>query len=121
MYEWIEPILTGALLTLLLLTIEHFLLWKVKLWLPIRYAIGVASLNCGVTLAAGLLGEWFTVVVVWALAVAGGLHVGGLHAWRVWRGEQPADIDDAFAAGQLVAKVRGGTHATAGEPTDRRN
>lgn len=121
MYEWFQPILTGALLTLLLLTAEHFLLWKVKLWLPIRYTLGVGALNAGATLAAGLAGEWFVVVVVWALAIAGGLLVGGLHAWRVWRGDHPADIDDAFAAGQLVAKAREGMqHGPAREPHQRR-
>lgn len=122
MYEWAVPILTGALLTLLLLLAEHVLLWKVKLWLPIRYALGVGALNAGTTLAAGLAGEWFAVVVVWVLAVVGGLLVGGLHAWRVWRGEHPADIDDAFAAGQLVTRAReGAQHGPAREPRDRRN
>jgi hypothetical protein len=92
-YEWIEPILTGALLTLLLLLAEHLLFWAVKLWLPIRYALGVGALNCGVTLAAGLAGEWFAVVVVWVLAVAGGLLVGGLHGWRVINAEYTVDAD----------------------------
>ena len=49
--------MTGALLTLLLLLAEHVLLWRIKLWLPIRYAIGVGALNAGATLAAGLAGE----------------------------------------------------------------
>ena len=107
MYEWIAPLIAGALLSTLILLAEHFLLWKVKLWLPIRYALGVGALNAGTTLAAGLAGEWFAVVVVWVLAVVGGLLVGGLHAWRVWRGEHPADIDDAFAAGQVAARAGG--------------
>lgn len=118
MYE----LIAGILLTLLLLTLEHVLLWQQKLWLPIRYAIGVASLNAGITLAAGLAGHWDTVVLVWSVAVAGGLLVGGLHAWRHLRGERPADIDDAFAAGQLVARAtREDSHAATRERPDRRN
>lgn len=102
MTELFPPFIAGLCLTLLLLALEHFLLWDVKLKLTTRYALGTAAIGAGLTLAAGLAGEWFTPAAFWLLAVAGGLEVEALHRWRERRGEHPRDIDDAFEAGRIV-------------------
>ncbi len=106
MYEWIAPLIAGALLSTLILLAEHLLLWRVALKLTTRYALGTAALGAGLTLAAVLAGEWFA-LSFWGFAVVGGGVVEGLHRWRASRGEAAPDIEDAFAAGQVAGRAGG--------------
>ena len=106
MYEWFAPLIAGALLSVLILLAEHFLLWHVTLKLTTRYALGTAALGAGLTLAAMLAGEWFA-LSFWGFAAIGGGVVEGLHRWRASRGETAPDIEDAFAAGQVAARAGG--------------
>lgn len=106
MYEWIAPLIAGVLLSALLLTIEHLLLWRTAIKTTTRYALGTAAIGAGLTLAAALAGEWFA-VLFWPIAVVGGLVVEGWHRWRASRGEAAPDIEDAFAAGQVAARAGG--------------
>lgn len=117
MYE----LLTGILLTLLLLSIQHFGLWEIKMPLVLRYTLGTAALGAGATLALGMIGDWWAVGVVWLVAGAGGALIAPLHLWRHYRGQKPADVEDAFQAGALVRRANGGTlNGTPRERDDRR-
>ena len=104
MYEWTQPLLAGMLLSALLLTIEHLLLWRTAIKTTTRYALGTAAIGAGLSLAALLAGEWFA-LLFWPIAAAGGLLVEGLHRWRASRGETTPDIENAFAAGQVAARA----------------
>lgn len=111
MYEYAA----GAALTVLLLAIEHFALWQVRLSRIWRYTLGVVALNTGISLALALRGLQGDIPGVWAIAFISGGLIASLHKWRELRGEEPGEIEGAFLAGELVKHARGVKRATPGE------
>jgi hypothetical protein len=116
-----QPIFTGTLLTLFLLAVQHFGLWEIKMPLVARYILGTASIGAGVTLASYLIGDGLIAGVFWAIAIAGGALIAPLHVWRHFRGQLPADINDAFRAGAIVRRALGAASGAPRKPDDRRN
>lgn len=121
MYRDVAPLLTGILLALLLLAVEHFLLWQSKIHLVVRYALGLGAVGAGLTVVALLAGH-MTIIDFWAVTGCSGLLVGLLHYWRHRTGQRPSDIEDAFHAGELAQRAREGTpHAVSRESGARDN
>lgn len=112
---------TGILLTLLLLTIEHYSLWEIKLPLVVRYTLGVGSIGAGLSLTAGMQGWTLYLLEFWANVVCAGLLVGALHGLRWWRGQRPADVEDAFRAGAIARRALGELHGAPRKPDARDN
>jgi hypothetical protein len=77
-------IIAGAALSTVLLALAHLVLWhnRAALWLVWRYAIGVAALNAGTTLAGLLSGNLLLALAPWCIALPAGSVVALLHAWR---------------------------------------
>lgn len=86
----------GAALTAAILVIEHVALWPHSARVPLlaRYALGVAALNAGETLAAVRRRRAGTVSAAllrpWFYAAVGAAATVGCHAarWAVWRIEK---------------------------------
>lgn len=105
MYEFI----IGGMVSTALLILEHALLWRIRLSRIARYTLGTTGLLSGFTVALLLLGDVRAVVGIWAITGIGGAVVGALHLWRNHKGEQPAEIESAYLAGQLTKEAIVGT------------
>ncbi len=103
MYEYFS----GAVLTCILLLIEHFSFWHIRLSRLVRHTMGVVALNSGISLALFLREQPWEIVGLWAISGIGGALVAGLHLWRAQRGEEPGEIESASLAGGLVKQARG--------------
>lgn len=82
----------GGAVTAALLIAEHVALWpeRGRLPLPVKYALGVAAIGAGLTVAARERGDDRAVAEFWALAAVGGAVVGAAHLVRAalyWREE----------------------------------
>ncbi len=77
-------VIAGAALSTVLLVLAHLVLWhnRATLWLVWRYAIGVAALNAGTTLAGLLTHNLLLALAPWCIALPAGSVVALLHAWR---------------------------------------
>ena len=89
--------LTGAAVAAALLTAEHLALYDRRdtIHPTARYALGVAALGIGHTLACALTGDARGALRLWIVVAAGG---GAVLAGYAARGELPADdwIDRGF-------------------------
>jgi hypothetical protein len=114
-YELLS-ILIGALITAALLAVAHFIFWRVRLSLVVRYIIGVSGIGIGLTVALLLVHLPLAAIAFWAVAGAAGITISSLHLWRERRGDLPRDIEDAYANGQLAQFARGNRRGASRKP-----
>ena len=117
-----QAIFAGSLLTLILLTALHFLLWPYrKIMRRVHsYVVGTACIGVGVTLAAFLLGDWLIAITFWAVCGPGGLVIAS--AWLIrWIIEELAAGNNMAARIIARAEERLNNAVVSGESDDRRN
>lgn len=98
----------GATLAIMLLVVEHYTLWQVRLTRIWRYALGVFALGCGISLSLFLRGLQTDILGIWFIIVTGGAFVAVLHKIRELRDEEPGEIEGAFLSGKIVTRAREG-------------
>lgn len=95
------PLRDGAIVTGALLLTTHVALWPWRGRLPLlaRYAIGVACIGAGETVACLQTRDYEAILRYWVLAGMGGIVTGGLHGLRLLTHRRRRRIQEAARNG----------------------